>query len=299
MKIHKRTILVLVIISIGLFMVIILGNYKLCLPFEEYLKNLMPGVFVGQREFIINLLMGILGSVIVSVIIEIVNYNIAKKNCLISFLQYADELNILYKNVTQSFQITKSKVSTERDMYRAVLDYNLRELYNSYSDIDFILKKNKYSILLEEIYVKLAEIKYGVNSMRKEILFDNDDIFEKARKPILRKYFYEIRRVEVNQRVVGQQVFHDQEISNKLLVIENYLFKCVWYKVIPPYDFIDKMCKMRRIGVLFEKISMFVLFFNVIKWSPIIREGYVNVYNHPDFIEYKKIPFTKYKVSAQ
>ena len=290
MKIHKKTILILVTISIVLFTIIIEANYKLCIPFEDYLKKLMPRVFIGQRGFIINLLMGILGSIIVSIVIEIINYNVAKKNCIITFLQKANELNVLFSNITEAFSSSR-EIKIERDMYKAVLDYDMGDLYNCFFDIDFIFKKNKYSVVLRDIYYELSSLKNKVESMRKKILFNDISIFEKHDEPVLYRYFFRIQPLEGKNGF--QQIFYSKEITNKIEIVENYLFKSVWYLVEPPYDLLESLCQS-KLRFLFDKLSGLILNIKIIKWSPVIKKNYVNYYNLPEFLKFKRLLCTKY-----
>ena len=58
-------------------------------------------------------------------------------------------------------------------------------------------------------------------------------------------------------------MFCSDVISDKIEIVENYLFKCVWYK-IEEYDLIYKMCNWKP-KFIFEKIGMFILKFDIIK----------------------------------
>lgn len=292
MKLHKRMIYILGAITIVLMGIIVMGNYQLCVPIEKVLKAIFPGVFVGQRAFWLNILMGILGSVFVSFIIEIVNYIVAKKNSLVAFLQKANELNMLYKNVTYAFTSVDA-VDFERELYKEILNYNISDLYNAYYDIDFIFRHNKYSLLLQEIYIQLCEIKYSVESQRKKILFSEKERFEERHAEAIHKIFYEIQKLCLQNGY--QQVFHSETISNKIQILENYLFKCVWYRVERSYKLVDKICKLKP-KFIFDKIAMFLLEIEVIKWSPTICKECVNVYNQKEYIYYVKLPFVKYKI---
>lgn len=290
MKLHKRMIFILGVITIALIGIIIIANYQLCIPIEKVLKEIFPRVFVGQRSFLLNILMGILGSIFVSLIIEIVNYIVVKKNSIVIFLQKAIELNTLYKNVTYAFESIDPV--DDRELYGEILKYNMSDLYNAYFDIDFIIRNNKYSFLLHEIYIALCEIKYKVESKRKKILFSDDERFDERESEDIQKIFYEIKKHEENG---CQQVFHSDIISNKIEMVENFLFECVWYRVERSYGLVEKMCNLKP-KFIFRKIAMLLLEIEVIKWSPIICKECINIYNQQEYILYVKVPFVKYKI---
>lgn len=290
-KLHKRMIFILSAVTIILIGMIIVINYKLCVQLEETLKYLFPNIFIGQRAFILNISMGILGSIIVSLIIEIVNYIHTKRNSIISFLQKAEEINTLYRNVTEAFRCT-NEVDIERELYKDVLNCNMSDLYNSYYDIDFVIKNNKYSKVLQEVYIELLEIKGKVESKRGKILFIDDETFEMRIAPEVQEIFYKMERLQ--EKNGARQVFYSDIISDKLEMVENYLFQCVWYKV-ELYDLIDKICDLKP-RFIFDRIGMFILKFEVIKWSPIIHKECVNVYKQQEYLRYVKLPFIKYKV---
>lgn len=268
-KLHKRMMFILSAITIILIGTIIVINYKLCVPLEKTLKYVFPKIFTGQRAFILNITMGILGSIIVSLIIEIVNYIDAKRNSIIAFVQKASEINTLYGNAKEALGRTN-----ERELYRDILNYNTSDLYNSYHDIDFVIRNNKYSKILQEVYIEILEIKEKVETKRDKILYIGDETFEKKTDPDVQKFFYKIERLQDKNGAC--QVFYSDIISDKIKMVENYLFKCVWYKV-ELYDLIDKICNLKP-KFIFEKIGMFILMFEVIKWSPVIHKEHVNVY---------------------
>ena len=291
LKLHKRMMFILSIVTIFLIGMIVVINYRMCVPLEESLKYLLPKVFIGQRTFMLNISMGILGSIIVSLIIEIVNYIDAKRNSIISFVQKATEINTLYRNVTEAFRCT-NEVDFERAIYKDILDCNTSDLYNSYHDIDFVIKKNRYSTILQEIYIEILDIKEKVESKRGKILYIDDETFENKIAPDVQKFFYKIEKLQDQNG--ARQVFYSDVISNKIEMVENYLFKCVWYKV-EEYDLIYKMCNWKP-KFIFEKIGMLILKFDIIKWSPTIHKEYVNVYTQQIYLRYVKIPFIKYKI---
>lgn len=288
MKMHKILIIYLFVFIIISFVIIIEINY-MCFPnFENCLVELLPKIFKGHRDFFNNIMLGILGSSLVSMAIEIANYHIAKRESIVSFIYLALQMADLYERAVNS---PDGAVEGSLENFRKIYDYSITEINNVFYNISFFIHNTKSENWINDSYFILMDTRDKIIS-KKQLLLDNNYTKKVEFFDELHKFMFRTLQIDGG---IKTEYYHDI-VKNDIRLLHNFMFKTVWYKSSILSDIIDKIEGKRYLNRVYKKLILIDANYIIIKWSQQIYDDQPNYYNMLEYSKYKRIPFTNYKV---
>lgn len=133
-------------------------------------------VGLAWNDFIINILLGIFGSSLVTLILSVINYFVERRKTLETFL-------ICGRKVIKNFR--KFPPHPEADeAVKAILEmsgFDYTDFDNTYSEISFINGKALHKRIYNELYAPVVEMRSVISKAASDIeRCDNSKIWEKA-----------------------------------------------------------------------------------------------------------------------
>lgn len=258
-----------------------LGTLIIILEFglaEECIQYIVSGfpVVRGHRGFINNILIGVWCSVILTLVIEIVNYFDSKKKAINKFIYEAILIYNQYEILKMQLSNNNEDIDKVRGVYQVINQMNVSGLYDSFNELTSLIGDKEIAKLVNRIFYTIETFRQAVKRETEALwIWIDEDMVRGKINELNKKFEY----TKPSKNGWGQCCNIANDIQEYLDQLNNLYWKNEWYrqKIYNPYF-------LRWYTV------------EIIKWNKNTDKNSYNYRLSSDFAKYRKIPFMNYRV---